>query len=215
MSIENREMRMYFSISLLRAEDAEQTIDCMSDVFCREPMTRSMQITPAIYRPFAEIICQRAVADGLSVVAKERGRPDVLGFCIAEDFHRDAPDLSGIDARFRPILELLAELDDRYKARHAVKEGEICHLFMLGIRQQYAGQGIARQISDANIELVQQKGFRGLILEATGMISQHIARKSGFEEVDQIEYQSYSYQGQKVFQHLEAIQSCLLMRRFF
>ena len=206
---------MSISISTLCAEDAEQTIDCMSDVFCREPMTQSMQITPAIYRPFAEIICRRAIADGLSVVAKENGHPDVLGFCIAEDFVRDAPDLSGIDARFRPILGLLAEMDNRYKARHAVKEGQLCHLFMLGIRQQYAGLGIARQISDANIELAKQKGYRGLILEATGKVSQHIARKSGFEEVDQIEYQSYTYDGQKVFQHLEASENCLLMRRFF
>lgn len=48
---------------ILQEKDLEQTINCLVDVFpSAEPMSRALGITPSDCYPFAEKICQKAVA---------------------------------------------------------------------------------------------------------------------------------------------------------
>ena len=71
---------------LLQERDIEQAINCLIDVFTSaEPITKELKISPNEFYPFAKIICQKAVEDKLSVIAKEPVNYQVVGFIISQD----------------------------------------------------------------------------------------------------------------------------------
>jgi len=76
---------------LLREKDIEQTINCLVDVFpSAEPLSRALEITPSKFYPFAETICQKAVAEGLSHIAKDKATSEVAGFIISENLAKES-----------------------------------------------------------------------------------------------------------------------------
>ncbi|NEQ40267.1 MAG: hypothetical protein F6K40_30095, partial [Okeania sp. SIO3I5] len=75
---------------LLQEKDIEQTINCLVDVFpSAEPLSRALEITPSEFYPFAEAICQKAVAEGLSHIAKDTANSEVAGFIISENLTKE------------------------------------------------------------------------------------------------------------------------------
>ncbi len=206
---------MSYKIKVLDNNELEQTIECAAETFAREPMTKKMEIPPDDYKIFARLFCEKAVADGLSVVAVDDDSGDVMGFMLSDDFMDDPPDLGNVNKGFGPILTLLDDLDNKYKDANDIQSGELLHLFMLGISDKFAGSGVGKSITIEGMKLAQSKGFKGCILEATGVVSQHIAKKSGFEELDEVQYESFKFDGEAVFADIQGHVSCKLMKMEF
>lgn len=195
--------------------DLEQVIHCLSHAFTQETMSKALDINANSYIYLAEIVCQKAIKDQLSLVAKDEKSGDVIGFSILEDFVTELPNLDSVDARFLPIMNLLGELDDWYKSNYKVKCGEILHLFMTGVDEQYRGQGIAHKLMEEVFNLAKDNGYRSIIAECTGAITQHIRAKYGFQAIKEIEYKTYLYNGELVFKGIHEPRSCKLMLKTF
>ena len=59
---------------ILQEKDLEKTAALISEVFSKgEPMTKSLGITAKEFHYFAEIYCKKAVRDGSSIIAKDKG----------------------------------------------------------------------------------------------------------------------------------------------
>lgn len=180
-------------------------------------MAKALRITPDEYYFFAKIVCEKAVKDGLSIVAKDKKNGKLIGFSISEDLESEPPEeLENINEKFHPILELLTNLDENYKKLHTMKKGHIFHLYMVGVIKSFEKQNIATILLEENLKLAKLYNFSGVIVEATGSVSQHIIRdKLGFNEKFAIEYKSFTYNGENVFKNIENSHSCILLEKRF
>ncbi len=203
---------------ILQENDIEQTIICVIETFSRgEPMAKSLGITSNEYHFFAEIVCKKAVKDGLSIVAKDKATGKVIGFCISEDLISEPPEgIEKVNAKFHPILALLTSLDEKYITSHKVEKGQIFHLYMAGVSESYKNRNIATMLLAESLKLAKLKNFSGAIAEATGLVSQHIIRdKLGFEEKDVIKYKSFLYEGKNIFKNIVNPPKCILLEKRF
>lgn len=203
---------------ILQENDIEQTIACVIETFSiGEPMAKSLGITPDEYHSFAEIVCKKAVKDGLSIVAKDKATSKVIGFSISEDLVSEPPErIEKINVKFHPILALLTILDEKYKKSHKVEKGQIFHLYMVGVSESCKNRNIATVLLNESLKLAKLKNFSGAIAEATGLVSQHIIRdKLGFEEKFEIEYKSFTHEGKNVFKNIMNSHRCILLEKRF
>ena len=211
MSEENQ-----ITYELLQEKDLEQTINCLVDVFTSaEPIFTALKITPSEYYPVAKTICQKAVEDGLSLVAKDSATSQVAGVIISEDLSTQLSEemYKNLPQKFEIIIQLLKELHEQYEVQKKVVTGRVFHLFLLAAKKQYRNRKIGKNLLEKNLKIASQKGFSAVIAEATGKISQHICRKYGFEDRCSIDYQTYEYKGIKVFEEIKEHQSCILMEK--
>ncbi|NEP05506.1 MULTISPECIES: hypothetical protein [Okeania] len=102
---------------ILQEKDLEQTINCLVDVFpSSEPMFRSLKVTSSDFYPFAETICEKAVAEGLSHIAKNSVTSEVAGFIISDnlssEFYEEIS--KNIPQKFEIFSQVLKELHRKY-----------------------------------------------------------------------------------------------------
>ena len=202
----------------MRENDIEQTIACIIETFPgNEPMAKALGITPDEYYFFAKIVCEKAVKDGLSIVAKDKKNGKLIGFSISEDLESEPPEeLEKINEKLHPIMELLTILDEKYKKFHTIKKGQIFHLYMVGVTKSFEKQNIATILLEENLKLAKLYNFSGAIVEATGYVSQHIIRdKLGFNEKFAIEYKSFAYNKKNVFKNIDNSNRCILFEKRF
>ena len=205
---------------ILQKPDLEQTINCLVDVFSSaEPIIKALQITPTELYPFAKIVCQKAVENGLSLIAKDPATSKVVGFIISEDLSEDLSKKSPEeinknilqDQKLDIVFKLLKELNEQYEKQKKSFIGKMFHIYFLGIIEKYRGRRISNNLVEKNLNMAIEKGFLVAKVEATGNISQHIFRKYGFEDRYSIDYQTYEYKGRKILQGIKKHKSLILM----
>ncbi|NEQ40266.1 MAG: hypothetical protein F6K40_30090, partial [Okeania sp. SIO3I5] len=160
-------------------------------------------------------ICQKAVAEGLSHIAKDTANSEVAGFIISENLTKEFDEQKdeNIPQKLEVILQFLKQLNEQYEMQKKVVTGKVFHMFLLGAREKYRGKKIGNKLFEDNLKMATQAGFSTAIVEATGKISQHICRKYGFEDKVSLDYQTYEYKGIKVFEGIKEHQSCILMEK--
>lgn len=134
---------------ILQEKDLEQTINCLVDVFPNaEPISIALKITSSEFYPFAEMICQKAVAEGLSHIAKDTVTSEVAGFIISESLSQDlyAEEDQNISQKFKIAFQFLQELNEQYEMEKKVVNYKIFHVFLLGAREEYRGRKISNKL---------------------------------------------------------------------
>jgi ribosomal protein S18 acetylase RimI-like enzyme len=200
---------------ILRKNDLQGAISCIeSSFFSGEPLFKTLSMTTEEFRSVIELIGNRIVENGLSVVAKDGRAGEIIGCVICKDFVAEL--LQGteyVPPKWYPLLHLLETLDKKYKAEHLVKQGALLHLLMVGVVKPFTNRGIGRHLVLEAHRLAQEYHFKNVILEATGAISQYIfLNRLGYEEIDAISYQHFEYEGRKVFSSITECESCQLLR---
>lgn len=186
---------------VLQTTDVESMIRVLAAAFSTaEPPAVAMGLSFTELAEFLQLLAPQAVADGLTVVARSCSRDAVVGVLLSDDFAAPTPfDPQRISKRFVPIFAMLESLDDQYRHERAIREGEYLHLFMLAVDAQFSGQGIAQRLVECCLENGLRKGYRWAVTEATGVVSQRVFRKLGFEERFRISYRDYRYGGEAAF----------------
>lgn len=198
---------------ILRAEDVEGAARCLAVTFAAgEPMTRSLGITVEELYDFATLVCQKAAREGLSIVAKSQQTGKLMGCLMAEDFVTEPTEgLPGVTPKFAPILALLGELDGYYTQRHTVHKNDILHLFMVGVFEQYRRLNICKNLTAASEQLGKAKHCKGVIVEATGPISQYIVMEDKkYNMVTSILYKEFEFHHNRIFAWITDCDSCIL-----
>lgn len=199
---------------LFQEKDLEETISLVAEDFSRaEPMTKSQGITADEFHYFAEIYCKKAVREGLSIVAKDKGK--IIGFIISEDLESGPPErIENINMKFNPIMALLNMLDEEYVKSYKKKDDKVFHLFMGGVDENNEKKHIISTLLEENLKLAKSKNFSVAIGEPTGLATQHILRdKFGFDEKIMIGYKKFNYNGKNVFKNIEGPVGCMLVEK--
>ena len=197
---------------VLQAADVERMIDVIATAFSAgDPPAVAMGLSLAELRVFLKLLAPGAVEDGLTIVARTADG-EVAGALLSDDFGAPPPlDAEQFSPRFLPIFALLDSLDDRYRSGCEITRGEYLHLFMLAVDARFSGRGIAQGLIRACLENGARKGYRWAVTEATGVVSQGVFRKLGFEERCRVGYREFRYEGEAVFASITGPDGVTLM----
>lgn len=203
--------------SLLTNRDIEEAAICIARAFRQgEPMALALNIPEEDFIYFTRILIKKAARDGMSVVARDPQNNRLAGCIICEDYVTEPPEgIEKVSPLFNPIFSLLDALGASYRAEHFVAPGEIYHLFMGGVYPDYAGYGIAAQITNFIENHARKKGYKAAIGEVTGPVSQHIYIKQlGYRPLYKIRYQDFLYEGKTIFKNITACEHCILIHKY-
>lgn len=186
---------------IYRDSDAEQVLVVLADVFSRyDPLAYAAHVTRHEFAEFVRSLLPQAGRDGLTVVACLPATEEIVGVMLTNDGASDsAEELSALNEKFKRIASILGELDELYLAGRKPRPGEMLHLYLLGVADRVAGQGIGQELVTRTVEHGARMGYRVAFAEATNRRSQHIFRKLGFAERAQIPYGEYVFEGQNFF----------------
>lgn len=188
-------------LSIGSASDRDEMCRLLSAVFCRhDPPAVATGITPTEFEAFVRLLCPKAEAEGLTLVARCASTGELMGTLLAEDSMSDQPQgMENLSEKFQPIFDILGQLYTDYHDFQSLRLGEWLHLFLLGVDRRFAGQGVAKRLVAASLENGARRGYRVAVTEATNKTSQHIFRKQGFVERVQRSYRDHRFEGQAVF----------------
>lgn len=189
------------SYRILTASDEDEMAQLLGELFSHhDPPAVAVGLTSAEFEAFVRLFCPKAVAEGLTVVARSATTGEIVGALLTEDSASTPPDtLSQVSAKFHPIFDILGQLDAEYRGGQAVRLGASIHLFLLGVARRFGGRGIAHQLVGECLANGVRKGYRLAVTEATNRTSQHIFRKQGFVERVRRSYGEHRFEGEAAF----------------
>ncbi len=193
--------RELFDYGVYMAQDGVEMARLLGEVFSRrDPPAVAVGVTPSEFEAFVRLFCPKAAEEGLTIVARRSGTRELVGALLTEDSASALPDgMDRLSPKLEPVFDILGQLDVEYRAGRTLRTGESIHLFLLGVAESVAGQGVAQHLVSRCLEYGAQKGYRLAVTEATNEISQHIFRKRGFVERVRRSYEDHRFDGQAVF----------------
>ncbi len=197
------------------ASDADEIINLLASVFSQsEPPAVAMGLSFADMKQFLQLVVPSVIPDGVTIISRSTSRGELAGALLTDDFASPLDlDMSRISHRFSPILSMLERLDEQFRKGKTVSAGNYLHLFMLAVNAQFAGQGIAQELVKTCIDNGSRKGYRTALTEATGKISQHVFRKTGFADRFSVFYRDFLYENKAVFGSIKEHEKAILMDR--
>jgi GNAT superfamily N-acetyltransferase len=198
-----------------KLSDAEAIVLLLATVFSEsEPPAVAMGLTFRDMEQFLRLFAPGAVAQGLTVIARDRDTGKLAGVLLTDDFAAPLPLIvTQISAKFRPIFSMLESLDEQYRRGRTISAGEYLHLFMLAVDREFAGRGIAQGLVKACLDNGIRKGYRMAVTEATGIVSQRVFRKNGFVDRFSVSYEEFTFEGSRVFSSIQGHERAILMDR--
>ena len=198
---------------LLDAEDVPATVALLADVFSKhDPPAVALALSAADVEAIVGILAEKALAEDLTVIAMS-DKGELVGAMLSEDFGTSPPDLSVAPAAFGALGAVLEEMEDEYRKTNTPSPESDLHMFMLGVSDDYGGRGIAQALVRFCVEHAASRGYRSAFAETTGLTSQHIFRKAGFEERYKVSYDDFMHEGRRVFASIADQGGALLMVR--
>lgn len=195
--------------------DVDELVECVQRTFpgsTGEILARTLGVRRFDFLTCAEALCHKAVENELSYVAYDRLADRVAGFCLAEDWVT-ALRLSrqGFSSRLNPAFRLLEELNDGYGA--AAQPGTVLNLSLLGIDPEYGSKGLGRWLVNRVLDEARRGGYRRVVIKATGSASQALCRSLDFRVLRETRYDSFEFEGKRVFESIREPSACVLAER--
>lgn len=193
--------RPAITYAVLSPGDEEEVAQLLAQAFSvREPIGIAIGMTEAEFAAFVRWLLPATEPQEVSIVARRADTGEMVGVVVTEDAASDATaELDKRGEKFAMIASILGRLVETYGGDHHPAQGEMLHLFLLGVSDRAEGMGIGQQLVAACVENGVRKGYRMAVAECTGRASQHIFRKLGFEDRGMIAYVDHEFNGRRVF----------------
>lgn len=203
------------SCSTLGARDYRAAVELLTDAFCRDdPVETALEIAPDEFRVMVELELAPLLQNGLSLVARRADSDGLVGAVIAADALAEAVDGRGrISRKFEPIGAIARAFHDAYLSRRHVEPGSSLYIFMVGVRPDCSGQGIAKRLIAAALANAAARGYACAFAMTTNRASTQAFASQGFTVVDTLSYRSYRYQDRPVFAAITAHPGIALLER--
>lgn len=187
--------------AIFAALDEGDMARLLASVFTRhDPPAVALGLQARDFEAFVRLYCQRAAAQGLSVVARRVDTGEMVGALLTVDATSEPPDgIDDMNSDFHPIFDILEQLDIDYRSHRTLAPGEALHLYLLGVDDSATRRGVAQQLVATCLQNGAERGYRLAITEATNKVSQHIFRKLGFADKVHRSYRTHLFQGRAVF----------------
>jgi hypothetical protein len=204
---------MTFTIEELTQKHVDAASECLAKSFAREPMIKCQGISWQTVRDNFVHVVKKSANDGLSLVTIEQSSGKIAGVTINMDMTSEPADADvTFDECLNPVFALLETLDTSVSDFEGCKAGEFFHSFMLAVDEKYSGNNLGTLQTQATFDVAIKNGYKTLVLEATGPVSQHVcATKLNCKVISVINYSEFEFEGKKVFAGLGKDLTCQLM----
>jgi predicted N-acetyltransferase YhbS len=185
-----------------------------AEAFARyEPTTSCLGISSEDFADFVRLRWRpKAEQEELTVIARNQDTNQIIGAMIADDFAIEPPEeIRHLGGNFEPVWEILDELDTQYKQGRMLPKGEYLHLLLGAVDHRHTGKDVAKNLIQTCLENGVSKGYKTGVVEATGVVSQHILRKFGFVDRFEAPYKTFTFQGKRVFESIKDHHGIFLM----
>lgn len=169
-----------------------------------ETMANHLGIFPIDYFRYSEMVAQKAYDDRLTLVASHATTHEIAGFMISEPLSdmvqyssKKIPDI------MKPLIGILEELDHEYLNSRSNDLGDTIHFYMLGVDPNIRYSGLGYRLAKAAIEAAESHGYKRCIAEATGVGSQAMLSKLGFQTFYEIAYNKFMWEGKYPFAQMK------------
>lgn len=192
-----------YTICTLTVDHLKSTVDLFTKSFCDgEPITKFLNIKYSDYEIFAKEVVQKAVREGMSVVAIDQHN-HVIACAIAEDMAAPfSPNLESYP-KLKPIFALLDQLSEPFLADKKFIKGKIAHTWIAVVNPTYRGKGMYTSIGMALTTICMRKGYEFAYVEFTNDISEKLTHHyKVYELCNTITYTDFVYDGQKPYKGL-------------
>lgn len=184
-----------------RPSDVPGMCRMLAQTFVRnDPPAVAVGLTPAEFEPFVRKVSASDTTRELTIVARDPDSGALAGAMLTEDAASPPPDgMAELSQKFEPIFDLFGLLEAEFVDQPPAEPGEVLHLFLLGVDDRYAGQGVGQRLVLEALDNGIAKGYRIGLAEATNLTSQHILSKLGFTTRARTSYAAYRHGGVPVF----------------
>jgi ribosomal protein S18 acetylase RimI-like enzyme len=198
---------------VLKRNDVRQLVHLVARTLCAdEPMGVAAGLLAPDVERFLQASSEQLLSDGLTMVAVDTATGKLAGALISDDLASPlSAEQENLSPKFLPVFALLGALDENYRKGATLSYGQYLHLFMLTIDKRFRGRGIGQMLVGAAVENGAEMGYRYAVVEATGVISQHLFRKAGFVERCRTSYAEFRYEGAAPFASIQGHEAAILM----
>lgn len=184
-----------------------------AETFARyEPVTSSLGISLEDFSDFVRLLGPKVEQEELTVIARNQDTNQIIGAMVTDDFAIEPPEeMRRLGDNFEPLWAVLDELDTQYKQGKILPKGEYLHFFLLAVDHRQSGKNVAKNLVQTCLENGIRKGYKTGVVEATGVVSQHIFRKFGFADCFETPYKTFAFQGKRVFESIKDHHGLILM----
>jgi ribosomal protein S18 acetylase RimI-like enzyme len=198
---------------LLTSSELDSAVDLIAEVFSRdEPLAVATGQTRSELAALLRGMGPSAVAEEKTYAAWVDDR--MAGIALATAFTWMPPDgVESLSPNYRPIGAMLAELESTFEARPRQDLADTLHIHMLAVHSDHRGHGIAEGLVSACVGNAAKHGFRRVVTDATNPSSQRVFERAGFSALNEIRYDSFEFEGQRVFAKIPNASSILFMGR--
>ena len=184
-----------------------------AETFARyEPVTSSLGISLENFSDFVRLLGPKVEQEELTVIARNQDTNQIIGAMVTDDFAIEPPEeMRRLGDNFEPLWAVLDELDTQYKEGRILPKGEYLHFFLLAVDHRQSGKNVAKNLVQTCLENGIRKGYKTGVVEATGVVSQHIFRKFGFADCFETPYKTFAFQGKRVFESIKDHHGLILM----
>lgn len=201
---------------IMQRNDLHEAANCFAMSFQREPMVRQLGIQKEEFIPFALVCCQLAIEKEMGLVAIDEVTEKIAGFTILQDALDEIEFDISQHQNFLPIFEMLGQLQSKYIADKKISAyGDVVVSFVTGVHPEFQGTKVAFLLFGQSLELAKSKGYKKMITEVTGRLSQNgVRRRYAFTPYASILYREFLFDGQPIFGNIEDQSlSCVLMEK--
>ena len=207
------------SYEIFNSQDLDRVADAVAEAFINsdptDPMVIAQQWSVNELADYVKMLSEWAGKHQLTVVTKDKATDEVVGVVLAGDFASYFPltpeNRGQITNKIEPIMKLFESLTVQYKRGKQIQAGEYLYIHMLAVSPEYQKRKLAQNSLEVCLNNGIKKGFTYAFTETSDSVSQHIFEKLGFTPRHQVDYQQFSYQGQKVFASTETPKGIILM----
>lgn len=201
-----------YTICTLTVDHQKSAIDLFTKSFCdSEPITKHLNIKYDDYEIFAKEVVQKAVKEGMSVVAID-SKNHVIAVVLAEDIANPFKPTVAQYPKLKPIFAVLDQLSEPFLAGKQFNKGKIAHIWIAIVNADIRGKGLSTAIGMACATICMRKGYEFAYTEFTNEISEKILHHYKLYELcNSIDYNTFTYEGQRPFQGLNGKASAYII----
>jgi len=192
---------MYFYQSLNR-QNIAQCVEFISLNFIKdEPMAKCLEFDLANFVPLADMICEHALNEDLSLVAFNQSDKKIVGAIIGYDFSRNLPVAHNLCSKFSPILKLLKELDEIVAPQ--LETLKVNYVSLMALDYEHRSKALFSEIMQNLADKSVRQGYTHFYSQET---SEYRFRISSFpgtvSEMAYTNYRDFVFNGEKPFSSL-------------
>lgn len=199
----------------LEAQDLDRVAEVVAQSFTdgSESAALALGVTAGDFKLFLNALLPKFLREGLSIVARVAQTGEICGAQLNDEMTFDLPVDPSQFVWTGPLLALANELYRQYFQQGPCEPHHCVHVFMIGVSRSSRGKGISHQLVDLSLKTARARGYRRAVVEASGLVSQHVLRKAGFTARVEILYATFEFEGPRPFEHTGGHPSIMLMDR--